>query len=113
MTGSVAGAAASYVVFMVVLWDIAWSRPFPPEATVHAGVGDVVVPVHGPDFSLAGRSGGPVLVVSDRIRGVLRIYRDPSWQQELSVLIGELIAVGLGSAPFAESVPQATPVRTS
>jgi hypothetical protein len=64
----------------------------------------VVVLVHGPDFSLAGRSGGPVLVVSDRIRGVLRIDRDPSWQQELSTLIAELIAAGQGSEPFDESM---------
>jgi hypothetical protein len=108
------GAASSYVVFMedevaladlvVVLWDIARSRAFPPEVTVQSGVAGVVVLVHGADFSLAGRSGGPVLVVSDRIRGVLRIDRDPSWQQELSALIGELIAVGQGSAPFDESV---------
>jgi hypothetical protein len=106
--------ASSYVVFMedevaladlvVVLWDIARSGPFPPGVTVQAGVAGVVVLVHGPDFSLAGRSGGPVLVVSDRIRGVLRIDRDPSWHQELSILIGELIAVGQGSEPFDESV---------
>lgn len=108
------GAASSYVVFMedeviladlvVVLWDIARSRPFPPEVTVQSGAAGVVVLVHGPDFSLAGRSGGPAMVVSDRIRGVLRIDRDPSWQQELSALIGELIAVGQGSEPFDESV---------
>lgn len=108
------GAASSFVVFIedeialaelvATLWDIARSRPFPPEVTVQAGVAGVVVLVHGPDFSLAGRSGGPVLVVSDRIRGVLRIDRDPSWQQELSVLIGELIAVGQGAEPFDESV---------
>ncbi|WP_203817274.1 hypothetical protein [Paractinoplanes ferrugineus] len=35
---------------------------------------------------------------------MLRIDRDPSWQQELSILIGELIAVGQGSEPFDESV---------
>jgi len=108
------GAASSYVVFMedeivladlvVVLWDIARSRPFPPGVTVQAGVAGAVVLVHGPDFSLAGRSGGPVLVVSDRIHGVLRIDRDPSWQEELTGLIGELIAVGQGSEPFDESV---------
>ena len=108
------GAASSYVVFMedevaladlvVVLWDIARSRAFPPEVTVQSGVAGAVVLVHGPDFSLAGRSGGPVLVVSDRIRGVLRIDRDPSWQQELSALVGELVAVGQGAEPFDESV---------
>jgi hypothetical protein len=108
------GAVSSYVVFMedeialadlvVVLWDIARSGPFPPEVTVQAGVAGAVVLVHGPDFSVAGCSGGPVLVVSDRIRGVLRIDRDPSWQQELSALIGELIAVGQGSEPFDESM---------
>ncbi|WP_157751801.1 hypothetical protein [Actinoplanes derwentensis] len=108
------GAASSYVVFMedeivlvdlvVVLWDIARSGPFPPEVTVQAGVAGAVVLVHGPDFSVAGRSGGPVLVVSDQIRGVLRIDRDPSWQQELSALIGELIAVGQGAEPFDESM---------
>lgn len=107
-------AASSYVVFLedeivlvdlvVVLWDIARSGPFPPEVTVQSGVAGAVVLVHGPDFSVAGRSGGPVLVVSDRIRGVLRIDRDPSWQQELSALIGELIAVGHGAEPFDESV---------
>ena len=108
------GAASSYVVFIedeapladlvVVLWDIARSRPFPPEVTVQAGLAGVVVLVQGPDFSLAGRSGGPVLVLTDRIRGVLRIDRDPSWHQELTILIGELIAVGQGSEPFDESV---------
>ncbi|TDO42317.1 hypothetical protein C8E87_6085 [Paractinoplanes brasiliensis] len=108
------GAASSYVVFMedevaladlvVVLWDIARSGPFPPGVTVQSGVAGVVVLVNGPDFSVAGRSGGPVLVVSDRIRGVLRIDRDPSWHQELSTLIGELIAVGQGAEPFDESV---------
>ncbi|BEL05579.1 hypothetical protein Q0Z83_037700 [Actinoplanes sichuanensis] len=45
-----------------------------------------------------------MLVVSDRIRGVLRIDRDPSWQQVLSALIGELIAVGQDSEPFDESM---------
>ena len=113
------GAASSYVVFIedevaladlvVVLWDIARSQPLPPEVRVQSGVAGVVVLVHGPDFSLAGRSGGPVLVISDRIRGVLRIDRDPSFQQELTVLIGELIAVGQGSEPFDESMVPPAP----
>ena len=108
------GAASSYVAFMedeleladivVALWDVARSQPFPPGVSVQAGVAGTVVMVHGPDFSFVARSGGPALVVSDRIRGVLRVDRDPSWQAELSGLISELIAVGQGSAPFDESM---------
>ncbi|BEL01933.1 hypothetical protein Q0Z83_001240 [Actinoplanes sichuanensis] len=107
------GATTSYVAFVedeieladlvVVLWDISRSGPFPEEVSVHSGVAGTVVLVTGPDFSVVGRSGGPVLALSDRIRGVLRIDRDPGWQAELSALISELIAVGQGAEPFDES----------
>jgi len=107
------GTNSSYVVFIddepeladvvVALWDIARSGPFPPEVTVQSGVAGVVVLVQGQDFSVVARSGGPVLVLSDRIRGVLRVDRDPSWQAELTVLVSELIAMGQGSEPFDES----------
>lgn len=107
------GAAISYVAYIeeeieladlvVVLWDISRSGPFPEGVSVHGGVAGAVVLVNGPDFSVVARSGGPVLVLSDRIRGVLRVDRDPSWQAELSALISELIAVGQGSDPFDES----------
>jgi hypothetical protein len=93
------------------LWDVARSGPFPPGVTVQGGVAGAVVLVHGPDFSVVARSGGPALVLSDRIRGVLRVDRDPSWQIELSALVSELIAVGQGSEPFDESsIPPPPPL---
>ncbi|GAA4961595.1 hypothetical protein GCM10025331_61220 [Actinoplanes utahensis] len=107
------GATSSYIAFIedepvladivVALWDIARSRSSPPEVTVQAGVAGAVVLVQGLGFSVVARSGGPVLVLSDQIRGVLRVDRDPSWQAELSILVSELIAVGQGSEPFDES----------
>ncbi|MDR6316052.1 hypothetical protein [Actinoplanes couchii] len=107
------GATGSYVMFIedeveladlvVVLWDIARSGPSPAGVSVQRGAAGTVLLVHGADFSLAARSGGPVLVVSDRIRGVLRLDRDPGCQAELSALVSELIAVGQGGQPFSGS----------
>lgn len=115
------GAASSYVAFIedepeladivAALWDIARSGSFPPEVSVQPGAAGTALLVHGPDFSVAARSGGPVLVASDRIRGVLRVDRDPSWATELAALISELVAVGQGAPPFDEStVPPPPPL---
>lgn len=89
--------------FVAELWEVARSGPMPRGVSTQPGVDGVVVVVHRPAFSLVARSGGPALVLSDRISGVLRVDRDPSWQVELWALVSELAAVARGLPPFDES----------
>jgi hypothetical protein len=113
--------AAAYVTYLedepelvesvAELWEVARSGPSPQGVSAQPGVDGVVVVVHRPVFSFVARSGGPALVMSDRIRGVLRVDRDPSWQVELSALVSELAAVAQGLPPFDEStVPPPPPM---
>jgi hypothetical protein len=85
------------------LWEVARSGPSPQGVSAQPGVAGMVVVAHRATFSLVCRSGGPALVLSDRISGVLRVDRDPSWEVELSALVSELADVARGLAPFDES----------
>ena len=89
-------------------WDLV--RAAPPHDQVHcrSGVAGMVVVTDGSTWTLVARSGGPILIVSDRIRGILRIDGDPYTQDELTELIAELINVGQGLPAFDE--PQLPPM---
>ncbi|MBT8226472.1 MAG: hypothetical protein HKP61_23810 [Dactylosporangium sp.] len=107
------GATCSHVAFVgddpeladvvAEAWDAARLEPPEYQVLTRAGVAGMVVVVHGPTWSLVARSGGPVLVMSDRIAGVLRIDADPDCEVELTELVAELVNVGQGLPAFDES----------
>jgi hypothetical protein len=94
-------------------WDVARSHPPHDQVQSRPGTAGRVVVAHGDTWTLVARSGGPVLVLSDRIKGVLRVDRDPhEWiVAELTELVTELINVSLGLPAYDESkIPPMPPL---
>jgi hypothetical protein len=115
------GATTSHVAFVgdeveladvvAEAWDVARSQPSPGRVRAERGVSGMVVAAHGDTWSLVARSAGPVLILSDRIAGVLRVDRDPDCRVELSELVSELVNVAQGRPPFDESqIPPMPPL---
>lgn len=86
-------------------WDLARSDPSETQVRSRAAPAGRVVVAQGGSWTLVARSGGPVLVLSDRIKGTLRIDRDPhEWVvAELTELVAELVNVSLGLPPYDEA----------
>ncbi|MBI3686097.1 MAG: hypothetical protein HY241_01945 [Actinobacteria bacterium] len=84
-------------------WGTVQTQPAGEWVRTRTGGFGAVVVTHGDWWSLIARTGGPVLVLSDRVRGVLRVDQDPSWREELTELVAELANVGRGLPPFDES----------
>jgi hypothetical protein len=59
--------------------------------TTRRAADHVVVLAHGPAWSLAASTAGPVLVLPDWASHVLRIDHDPDWQSELQALVTALV----------------------
>ena len=94
-------------------WDLVRSGPPHDQVQSRPGTAGVVVAAHGESWSMVVRSGGPILVLSDRIKGTLRIDRDPhEWiVAELTELVAELINVSLGLPAYDESkIPPIPPL---
>lgn len=79
-------------------WDLTLPGVLEPSASVQTrtGAAGVVIVAHGAKWSLVARSGGPVLILSDRIAGVVRVDLDPESGAELAALVSALANVGRG-----------------
>jgi len=93
-------------------WDLARTRPVPPDAVVaRRGPAGTVVVANGRDWSLIASAGGPVLVLSDHSEQVARIDGDPLTVDELGVLVGELTGAARGEPPFdVDTLPSPPPL---
>jgi len=65
-----------------------------PATTIAAadGVDGPVVTVHGPAWSLVGRCGGPVLILTNASATVWRVDGDSRFDTALACLVGDLLA---------------------
>lgn len=88
---------------MVQVWDLTRVRPLTPELVVtRSGAGGSVLVTHGDTWSLVARSGGPALVVSDRLSYVVRVEASWWWEDELDVLVRALFDGVRGLPPITE-----------
>jgi len=115
--GSV-GSHLGYVSDDVELADVvaeAWGvtvagAPVSPDAVqARGGAAGVVVVAHGRTWTMVARSGGPVLILSDRVAGVVRVDRDPECAAELSALVSGLSNVARGLPALDETVWSSMP----
>jgi hypothetical protein len=91
------------VDLMVQVWDLTRVRPLTPDLVVtRSGAGGSVLVTHGDTWSLVARSGGPVLVVSDRLSYVARVEESWWWEGELDAVVSALFDGVRGLPPITE-----------
>ena len=80
------------------VWDLVLTVRLEDPASVQTrtGTAGVVVVAHGPAWSVVARSGGPVLILSDRIAGIVRVDLDQQTGPEVAALVAALVNVGRG-----------------
>jgi hypothetical protein len=89
---------------MVEVWDLTRVRPLTPDLVVtRSGAGGSVLITHGDTWSLVARSGGPVLVVSDRLSYVVWVEPSWWWEEELDAVVGALFDGVRGLPPITEN----------
>lgn len=99
------------VDLMVEIWDLTQVRPLTPDLVLtRTGAGGSVLVVHGDTWSFIARSGGPVLVASDRIPYVARVEPSWWWEEELGVVVNALFDGVRGLPPVTwDDLPPVPP----